>query len=111
MNQKHSSSLVLDEQTGQDIRIATAPATIPTTLPACLKLPFALFEAVGACVLELDAGAEELDAGAEELAAAVEVAVEVSVAVEVEVEMGLELATFVVDGGGAAVSSIGISHK
>lgn len=104
MNQKHSSSLVLDEQTGQDIRIATTPATMPTTLPACLKLPFALFEAVGACVLELDAGAEEL-------AAAVEVAVEVSVAVEVEVEMGLELATFVVDGGGAAVSSIGISHK
>jgi hypothetical protein len=62
-------------------------------------LPFALFEAAGACVLELDAGTEEL-------AIIVEVDVDVSVAVEVEVETGLE-----VDGGGAAVSSIWISQS
>lgn len=90
---------MLFEQNIQDIRIATIPAKIPTALLACLMLPFALFEAVGACVLELDAGTEEL-------AIIVEVDVDVSVAVEVEVETGLE-----VDGGGAAVSSIWISQK
>lgn len=69
-------------------------------------LLLAPFEAVGAVVLELDAGADELGG-------VVEVGVEVSVAVEVEAGagLGLVLVTRVdVDGGGAAVSSVRISQ-
>lgn len=83
------------------------PAMIPTALPACLMLPFALLEAGGACVLELGAGTEEL-------ATVVAVDVDVCVTVEVRVEMGLELGlatTVEVDGVGAAVSSIWVSQK
>ena len=82
------------------------PAMIPTALPACLMLPFAPLEAVGAWELELDAGGgdEELDAGAEELATVVEVGVAVSVALEV-VGLGLALVTRVDVAGAAAVVS------
>lgn len=76
------------------------PAKMPTAPPAWLTLAFAPLEADGACVLELDAGAEELGA-------VVEVAVEVSVAAELPVGVAMVLglvSTVEVAGGGAAVS-------